>query len=256
MQFTEIKSGVLKKMKREKLFALCCDDVIDRFYLLLFLVLVFVFNIDAHDWSALSHGKTNEWILSLLRSLAIIYLSSLGVDWLKHMSITTFNEDITPHIYTQFAARFLRSVSAPAEVSFFADKSRSLSQDLGLFPLALSVAVIKIVGDWIATLRGSFVAKAAATAAIWACLLALRLLTHFLLAAYLRRFSPYLDDPRVGILNKLLLIPPRASGGRRRVSITLGSLLSLLLPLYALYVAFALLFLRRPGWPLNALLGT
>lgn len=135
------------------------------------------------------------------------------------MSITTFNTSLSPHIYTQFAGRFLNSVSAPSSVSFFADKSRSLSQDLGLFPLALSVAVIKIVGDWISTARGSFFVKAAATCVIWLSLFGLRLANHYLLSAYLRRFSPFLDDPRVGILNKLLLIPPRDGARRRYVTL-------------------------------------
>ena len=88
LQFTEIKSGVLKKMKPDKLFHLCCADVIDRFYLSLFLMLVFVFNVDARDWSALSHGQTTEWVLSLLRALAIIYCSSIGVDWCAHLLVT------------------------------------------------------------------------------------------------------------------------------------------------------------------------
>lgn len=68
-------------MKPDKLFLLCCADVIDRFYLTLFLVLVFVFNVDSYDWTALSHLHTTEWISSLLRSLAIIYASSIAVDW-------------------------------------------------------------------------------------------------------------------------------------------------------------------------------
>jgi len=103
IQYAEMKSAVLKEITEEKLWIICYNDIVERFQLLVSLVLLFFYNISKHhinsfwdeDWLTAS-----EWMSPLLFTLFIIYLSELTVDWLKHTSIINFT-DLGPRIYTK-----------------------------------------------------------------------------------------------------------------------------------------------------------
>jgi len=107
-------------------------DIVERFQLLVSLVLLFFYNISKHHinsfWVSFVHSHSyvagvlqllsslggvsfflmqdedwltaSEWMSPLLFTLFIIYLSELTVDWLKHTSIINFT-DLGPRIYTK-----------------------------------------------------------------------------------------------------------------------------------------------------------
>lgn len=138
IQFAEMKSAVLKDISQEKLWAICYNgasssssaanhnqlildraDIVERFQLLVSLVLLFFYNISKHHinsfWVRITSDRplhandgvqdedwltASEWLAPLLFSLMIIYMSELSVDWLKHTSIINFT-DLGPHMYTE-----------------------------------------------------------------------------------------------------------------------------------------------------------
>ncbi|AQZ13621.1 YER140W [Zygosaccharomyces parabailii] len=109
MQFAEIKSCLFKRIDKEGLFQITIADVVERFQLMLLLLIISLRNM-------LAKSKTqpsvipNSWKLRLTSSLVagILYGptvnvigSGLVVDWVKHAYITKFNR-IRPKVYDKF----------------------------------------------------------------------------------------------------------------------------------------------------------
>ncbi|AQZ12318.1 hypothetical protein BZL39_D03770 [Zygosaccharomyces parabailii] len=109
MQFAEIKSCLFKRIDKESLFQITIADVVERFQLMLLLLIISLRNM-------LAKSKTqpsvipNSWKLRPTSSLVagILYGptinvigSGLVVDWVKHAYITKFNR-IRPKVYDKF----------------------------------------------------------------------------------------------------------------------------------------------------------
>lgn len=190
IQFAEMKSAVLKELSQDKLWAICYNDIVERFQLLVSLVLLFFYNISKHhinsfwdeDWLTAS-----EWLRPLLFSLLIIYLSELTVDWLKHTSIINFT-DLSPHMYTELAYKISKRLLDVDDKSFLTDRTQNIATgDLGVMPLSLGVLVLKVIGDWMPSgLNGL-----AVVVGLYLLGLLLRHLSGVLLSIYTRRFHAY-----------------------------------------------------------------
>lgn len=97
-QFVEIKSAVFKKFEKENLFQLSCSDIVERFQLSVFLLIIALRNISEIASSNVSIDFVFE---SALLPIFVVYGSEILVDWLKHAFITKFNQ-IKPIVYADF----------------------------------------------------------------------------------------------------------------------------------------------------------
>jgi hypothetical protein len=94
-------------------------------------------------------------------------------------------------------------------LKFFADKGRAVAKELELFPIPLAVMVLKVLLDSLMRKRElSGWHRAAMVAAVWVLLVMLKGFLHYIVRRWLRKFEYFINDPPVGTLNKLLLIPP------------------------------------------------
>eukprot|EP01089_Gocevia_fonbrunei_P018861 TRINITY_DN6490_c0_g1_i1.p1 TRINITY_DN6490_c0_g1~~TRINITY_DN6490_c0_g1_i1.p1 ORF type:complete len:357 (-),score=35.53 TRINITY_DN6490_c0_g1_i1:23-1093(-) len=151
VQFAEVKSAALKDIARKKLEDMCAGDIVERFQLLIYLILLFFYNVARYhpddtffDLSIFSRS----WMKPLLLALLVVYLSELLVDWIKHTSIVNF-VGINPHTYTEFSIKFSRKLTSLEEASFLTDRSQTVFNKMGLVPIALAVLVLRIMSDWI-----------------------------------------------------------------------------------------------------------
>lgn len=136
-QFVEIKGAVFKKFEKENLFQMCCADVVERFQLLLMLLIIAMRNIVevgglsisfSSSGSAFAASPTNDAPPSanatgtpfsssailpksfnilpalpgkVLTPFLIVIASEMVVDWLKYAYINKFN-NFRPHIFGRF----------------------------------------------------------------------------------------------------------------------------------------------------------
>ena len=176
--FVELKSAVFKRFDAHNLFQIACSDVVERFQLVLFLLLITVMNV--------SHlGVEVAWEAGWLQKAAVMSVMVLGgemvVDWIKHGFICKFNM-ISPRVYRQYAeiiqhdfvqahfaqsstpgaatagavhvqsASTLSSSTAPSTSSSStgggkSSSAHSVTRRLGLSSLPLAVLVLRVVGS-------------------------------------------------------------------------------------------------------------
>ncbi|GAV50861.1 hypothetical protein ZYGR_0AD00440 [Zygosaccharomyces rouxii] len=109
MQFAEIKASLFKRIDKEGLFQISIADVVERYQLVLLLLVIAIRNMIAKSKSQ-SSIIPNSWTLHSTSSVITGILcgpmvnvigSELVVDWVKHAYITKFNR-IRPKIYDKF----------------------------------------------------------------------------------------------------------------------------------------------------------
>jgi hypothetical protein len=128
-QFVEIKSTVFKKIEKDNLFQMTCADVVERFQLLLMIMIITLRNIIEMGGlnilgAASDGGATNilkeatapllsnsmlpnsftilpSWAGEILSPFLIVLGSEIFVDSLKHSYITKFN-NVKPAIYQRY----------------------------------------------------------------------------------------------------------------------------------------------------------
>lgn len=91
--FVEIKGTVMKRFDSTKLFKLACQDVVERFHLLISLMFVLVEEMDNSG-----HWLPNQ---DLLWQCGQIFLAEVTIDVAKHAVVGKFNE-IRPGVYREF----------------------------------------------------------------------------------------------------------------------------------------------------------
>ncbi|KAI3646897.1 hypothetical protein MP228_007118 [Amoeboaphelidium protococcarum] len=170
-QFVEIKGSVFKKFSAENLFQLSMADIIERFNLSIFLVLIFVRN--ALEFSQISYDQWWGWLMQnpfsstavleqkhvLLYSCLSIYASEIAIDWIKHAFITKFNL-LKPDVYARYVEILSRDLLTNQRGSVL-DVGQSVAQRIGFsnLPLAclfLRLMIIQLNGiDRLDTLQGA-----------------------------------------------------------------------------------------------------
>jgi hypothetical protein len=164
-QFVEIKGAVFKKFEKENLFQMCCADVVERFQLLLMLLIIAMRNIVEVGGLSLSFGSSSPGasptnssppvtnatgtpfsssailpksfnILptfpgKVLTPFLIVIASETLVDWLKYAYINKFN-NFRPHIFGRFYDVLARDYYTHA----FGDQNLTRRIGLPVFPLA------------------------------------------------------------------------------------------------------------------------
>lgn len=95
IHFAEIRAAVFKKFDKEGLFQLSMADIVERFKLVIILLIVFTRNIATNINSL--HSIIPIFCYPMLHVIG----SSIIVDWIKHAYITKFNR-IRPQIYDKY----------------------------------------------------------------------------------------------------------------------------------------------------------
>jgi lipoprotein signal peptidase len=135
-QFSEIKSSVFKKFDRENLFQLTCADIMERFQLLITLLVVGARNIvEVSDSGTIpsSWEGWNRWLGALFGPAVVVVGSEIVVDSLKHSYVVKFNE-IKPEVYQ----RFLDILSVDYTTNSYTQESVvSKRTGLSVYPLAV-----------------------------------------------------------------------------------------------------------------------
>ncbi|KAF8246746.1 DUF747-domain-containing protein, partial [Wilcoxina mikolae CBS 423.85] len=143
VQFVEIKTTVFKKFEKENLFQLLCADIVERFQLLLMLIIIASRNlVELGVWS-LSPSATGggilpksftvfpKWTGQVMGPFFIVIGSEMVVDWLKHAYITKFN-NTRPVVYERFLDVQCKDYYSRA----FADQNLTKRLGLPVLPLA------------------------------------------------------------------------------------------------------------------------
>ncbi|GAB4821944.1 hypothetical protein N2152v2_008990 [Parachlorella kessleri] len=91
--FTEIKGTVLKRFDSNKLYVLACQDVVERFHLLITLSFVVV-----EEMGSSGHSSPNR---AIVVQCCQIFFSEAVIDVIKHAVLGKFN-DIRPGVYREF----------------------------------------------------------------------------------------------------------------------------------------------------------
>lgn len=148
-------------------------DIVERFQLALLLSVIALRNLIEISGSTFAMLPASYIPLSVIPSFsalqsiispaAIVLMSEMLVDWLKHAFITKFNH-IRPQVYGRFIdvlckdllvenqfstgqvrSRFIRSWLEPTPAQAFVDQSPAVSRRIGLAALPLGCLVVRVV---------------------------------------------------------------------------------------------------------------
>lgn len=139
-QFVEIKSAVFKRFERENLFQLSCADIVERFHLCAYVIILAARNLTAYGSDSLEFHTIAE---NLLIPLFVVLATEIIVDWLKHAFITKFNH-INPVVYLRFVDSLAREFQEGAHGTFL-DQSPAISRRIGFSTLPLTCLIIYVI---------------------------------------------------------------------------------------------------------------
>lgn len=103
--FVELKGSVFKKLDKNNVFLMSCTDVKERFYNLVFLLIIFIRNMAEFDW------HMDEFFV-LIPTFCTIFFSEFFIDWIKHAFVMKFNglsEEVFKDYKLQLAYDFIDS---------------------------------------------------------------------------------------------------------------------------------------------------
>jgi transmembrane anterior posterior transformation protein 1 len=186
VQFAEMKGGVLKNISKQRLQKMCCDDIVERFQLLVNLSLLVVHNLFERKAAVAADddgsGGGGDW--RIFYAIAFVYASEIAVDWLKHTSIINFTR-LPPTSYRDCSAFFAALLVRWPPRSWLTHASACLSPELGDLPLPLTAVALKMVVDW---LQSTSVPLLLSVPALYIGTLALALVNRRLIVLVARSF--------------------------------------------------------------------
>lgn len=141
-QFVEIKSAVFKKFEKENLFQLSCSDILERFQLSIYILII-----GFRNFSEISSSGYNLQLIiwDIIAPLSFILLSEVLVDWLKHAFITKFNH-IHPEVYVRFVDALAKDFDHGCqETHTLVDQSPIVSRRIGFSAFPLTCLLIRIL---------------------------------------------------------------------------------------------------------------
>ncbi|KAI0371166.1 DUF747-domain-containing protein [Pilatotrama ljubarskyi] len=169
-QFVEIKGSVFKKFEKDNLFQITCADIVERFTLVLMLLVVAFRNMIELSGSTFdfSEGFTlpksfgwfrgNNVLWTISYPVLTVLASETLVDWLKHAFITKFNH-IRPSVYERYTDVLCRDLASGSAVGrrgarkhTYVDQSPLVARRLGFASLPLAVLAILIGSQSVALL--------------------------------------------------------------------------------------------------------
>jgi hypothetical protein len=100
--FVELKSNVFKRFEPENLFVLSCSDMVERFQLTAYLLIV--------SLHVLSVQADSRVLSNVLGAVMMVSMAELLVDWIKHAFVIKFN-GMQPAVYRRFHAVLCRDLA-------------------------------------------------------------------------------------------------------------------------------------------------
>ena len=162
--FVELKGAVFKRFDAHNLFQISCSDVVERFQLVVFLLVIVVMNV---SHLGLMVAVELSWVEKAVTMCLMVLCGECAVDWIKHGFICKFNL-ISPRVYRQFTAIVNRDfLDAHMQGNTARSKgAHSVSRRLGLSSLPLAVLVLRVFGQAFVS-RGSAGSGVGATGSWW-----------------------------------------------------------------------------------------
>ena len=143
---------MFKRFAEENLLQISCSDIVERFTLFVFLVVILAQNVTHGSLSVATPATGANGDSGHLRQMVgcclYMFLGEVVVDWVKHAFVTKFNQ-LRPHkVYGNYGIILSRDIAAfrllPAAKSMH-DHSHAISRRLGLSPLPLACVVIRLI---------------------------------------------------------------------------------------------------------------
>lgn len=187
--FTEIKGTVLKRFDPTKLYVLACQDVVERFHLLVVLSFVLVEEMSGTGATVPSR--------KLLAQCSYVLMGEVVIDVIKHAVLGKFNE-IRPGVYREFTKDLCEQVATA--------QSHTMHRLVGYEPFSPAALFFRVAMSYWA-LRGEHSGgyspgrSAIAVICVWAVLAVVKIGLGFLLkrtaVAYLKRYEARRGRARV-----------------------------------------------------------
>ncbi len=133
--FIELKSSVFKRFQAENLFQIACADIVERFNIILFLILIG------------TEGLRRDYDFgNFVYSASVIFCCEVGVDWVKHAFISKFNR-MSLDVYAHFEAVLRHDLTSSRTRSQrkVLDHTHLLSRRLGLPNIPLACVSLRII---------------------------------------------------------------------------------------------------------------
>ncbi|KJE90280.1 hypothetical protein CAOG_08528 [Capsaspora owczarzaki ATCC 30864] len=135
-QFVELKGSVFKKFEAHSLFQMTCSDMVERFSLAVFLVMVAARNMSELGWD------TSYLVNTLLKDLIAVYISECVLDWVKHAFITKFNK-IDSSVYRKYKTILCKDLASSRHCNTMMDQSHRVARRIGFVALPLACVVFR-----------------------------------------------------------------------------------------------------------------
>jgi len=142
-QFVELKSNCFKKFGHKNLFQLACSDVVERFEMVMFFVILVIQNTSA---IGIGTDSAAEWMHKASYVGLCLLLSECVVDWLKHGFIIKFNM-IDPGIYKVYHLILCGDVTKDARPTALIPSLRTVLRRFGFIPIPLAAVLLRVVYD-------------------------------------------------------------------------------------------------------------
>ena len=149
--FAEIKSSVFKKFDKRNLFQMGCSDIVERFKLSLFLLLILLLNVCQES------SDDYQVYYKFARVSIIVFSGELLSDWVKHSFITKFNR-LKSTIYSDFSLVLSADITGKGHENVNLDHTHAIVKRVGLAQIPFCVVVIRFVieagkySEWYRTL--------------------------------------------------------------------------------------------------------
>lgn len=182
--FVELKSNVFKRFEPDNLFVLSCSDMIERFQLTCYLLIVALHVLTVHADSVV--------LANVLGAIGMVSAAELLVDWIKHAFVIKFN-GIQPTIYRRFHAVVCRDLANSVAGGHddrqagphMLQSSAAASTRIGFSCIPLICLVVRSVGQFVRWLQLTRSPTGwAIIALVWLLLFLLKALLSVALAGY------------------------------------------------------------------------
>eukprot|EP01135_Chromosphaera_perkinsii_P005232 Nk52_evm1s327 gene=Nk52_evmTU1s327 len=178
-QFIELKGNVFKKFGEHNLFQMSCADIVERFNMFIFLLIISLRNLGELNWSL------SYFVGHMLIHILTVFVSELVVDWIKHAFITKFNK-ITSEVYSKYKLVLANDLASSRRNSTYQtdvmDHAHVVSRRIGFIPLPLACVLARVIVQAIPSPHGW--TGVVLVGLLFICLLLLKLMVSIVLIGY------------------------------------------------------------------------
>jgi len=174
-QFVELKGSVFKRFESDNLFQISCSDIVERFQVFIFLMIIFFQNLSDLNWDL-----SWDFVINMAGVIIIIWGSELIVDAIKHAFITKFNHSIPTQVYSKFFEILSKIIVGPNNKNF-TESTWEINNRIGFVPFPLATIVIRVFCRFIPS---SGIFGIVLTIQIYLCLVLLKIIIKILILGH------------------------------------------------------------------------